>query len=59
MFRKSAISDAAASIIEVSKKHRELESQVNKEFGVYSRNALPHEKLPEYDSRLNSLKESS
>ena len=54
MFNKKndPLVDAVKKVMEQSEKERKAVAEVNNKFGVFSRNALPHEKLAEYDSAL-------
>lgn len=52
-FRKSnPLAEAAKKVMDENARLRIVESKVNADMGVFSRQAVPSERLPEYDRRL-------
>lgn len=57
MFKKNdALVNSVKSIMELSNLDRQIEEAVNEEFGVTSKNALPHELKSLYEQRLAEAK---
>ena len=50
--RKDPLVDSVKKVMAESQKRRAAEAAVNQQFGVTSRNALPHEKYASYDKAL-------